>query len=84
MNTMPRTLSRKTLVLKMNPSCIDVFITNSPLSFQNAIAVPNALPNFHKMVITLRKMLFKKHSPIERHSSIEITIIFVRPNLKIT
>ena len=51
----------------MNPSCIDLFITNSPLSFQNTIAVSNGLSDFHKMVITVMKMSFKKHSPIERH-----------------
>ena len=50
----------------MNPSCIDVFITNSPLSFQNTIAVSNGLSDFHKMVTTVMKMSFKKHSPIER------------------
>ena len=51
----------------LNPSCIDLFITNSPLSFQNTIAVSNGLSDFHKMVITVMKMSFKKHSPIERH-----------------
>ena len=51
----------------MNPSCIDLFITNSPLSFQNTIAVSNGLSDFHKMVITVMKMSFKKHSPRERH-----------------
>ena len=51
----------------MNPSCIDLFITNSPLSFQNTIVVSNGLSDFHKVVITVMKMSFKKHSPIERH-----------------
>ena len=51
----------------MNPSCIDLFITNSPLSFQNTIAVSNGLSDFHKMVITVMKMSFKPHSPTERH-----------------
>ena len=30
-------------------------MTNSPLSFQNAIAVTNGLSDFHKMVITVMK-----------------------------
>ena len=51
----------------LNSSCIDLFITNSPLSFQNTIAVSNGLSHFHKMVITVIKMSFKKHSPTERH-----------------
>ena len=50
-----------------NASCIDLFITNSPLSFQNTVAVSNELSDFHKMVITVTRMSFKKHSPIERH-----------------
>ena len=37
------------------------------MSFQNTIAVSNGLSDFHKMVITVMKMSFKKHSPIERH-----------------
>ena len=51
----------------MNPSCIDLFITNSPLSFQNTTAISNGLSDFHKMVIRVTKMSFKKQSPIERH-----------------
>ena len=50
----------------LNLSCIDLFITNSLLSFQNTI-VSNGLSDFHELVITVVKMSFKKHSPIERH-----------------
>ena len=32
----------------LKPSCIDLFITNSPLSFQNTIAVSNGLSDFIK------------------------------------
>ena len=46
----------------LNPSCIDLFITNSHLSFQNTTAVSNGLSDFHEMVITVMK-----DSPIERH-----------------
>ena len=49
----------------LNPSCIDLFITNSPLSLQNIIAIFNGLSDFHKMVITVMKMPFKNHSPLE-------------------
>ena len=51
----------------LNPSCIDLSITNSPLNFQNTIAFTNGLSDFHKVVTTVMKMSFKKHSPIERH-----------------
>ena len=50
-----------------NSGCIYLFVTNSTLNFQNTIAVSNGLSDFHKMVITVMKMSFKKHSPIERH-----------------
>ena len=66
MNKMPRTLSR-CFKNALNPRYIDPFRTNSPLSFQNEIAVSNGLSDFHKMVITVMKMSVKKHSPIERH-----------------
>ena len=51
----------------LNPSCIDLFTANIPLSFQNTIAVSNELSDFHKMVMTVMKTSFKKHSPIERY-----------------
>ena len=51
----------------LNPSCLDLFITNSPLTFQNTISISNGLFDFHKMVITVMKMSFKKHFFIERH-----------------
>ena len=73
-NTMPRTLSRKTLVL--NPSCIDIFITNSPLSFQNTIAISNGLSDVRKMVI-------RRSIPVV-NDTIQITNILIRPNLKTT
>ena len=46
----------------LNPSCIDLFMTNSPLSLQNTIAVSKALFDFHKITISVMK-----NSPIERH-----------------
>ena len=46
----------------LNPSCIDLLITNSPLSLENTIAISNGLSDFHKMVITVMKMSFKNHS----------------------
>ena len=49
----------------LNSSCIGLFITNIPLSFQNTITISNGLWDFHKKVITVMKMLFTKHSPIE-------------------
>ena len=64
----------------LNPSCIDPFVTNSPLSFQNTIAISNELSDFHKMVITV--MAFKKHSLKERHYRYYKYLI--RPNLRMT
>ena len=52
----------------LNPSSIDLFITNGPFSFQNTIAVSDGFSHFHKMVITVMKMPFKKHSPRERRN----------------
>ena len=43
-----------------NLSCIDLFVTNSPLSFQHTKAVSDGLPDFQKMVITVIKMSFKR------------------------
>ena len=36
-----------------NPSCIDLFITDSPNSFQHTTTVPIGLSDFHKMAVTV-------------------------------
>ena len=46
-----------------NPSCIDLFLTNSALSFQNTATVETGLSDFHKMVVTVMKTTFPKAEP---------------------
>ena len=46
-----------------NPSCIDLFLTNSSQSFQNTTTVATGLSDFHKMVVTVMKAHFLKHNP---------------------
>ena len=46
-----------------NPSCIDLFVTNSPRSFQNTITLASGLSDFHKMVLTILKSTFPKAKP---------------------
>ena len=38
-----------------NPSCIDLFITNSTNSFQNTTTIATGLSDFHKMIVTVFK-----------------------------
>ena len=55
-----------------NPSCIDLFITNSYQSFMKTTAVSNGLSDFHKMTLTVMKTVFPKAKPkliTYRHSS---------------
>ena len=46
-----------------NPSCIDLFLTNSSLSFQHTTTVETGLSDFHKMAITVMKTTFPKAQP---------------------
>ena len=46
-----------------NPSCIDLFGTNSPKSFQNTITFSSGLSDFHKMILTILKSFFSKVRP---------------------
>ena len=46
-----------------NPSCIDLFLTNSALSFQNTTTVETGLSDFHKMIITVMKTTFPRTEP---------------------
>ena len=48
-----------------NPSCIDLYLTNSPLSFQNTSSVFTGLSDFHKLVLTVFKTTFIKSTPKE-------------------
>ena len=46
-----------------NPSCIDLFLTNSSKSFQNTTTVSTGLSDFHKMIVTVLKTTFPKAKP---------------------
>ena len=46
-----------------NPTCIDLFLTNFPRSFQNTTAITTGLPDFHKMTVTVLKNNFCKPKP---------------------
>ena len=46
-----------------NPSCNDLYLTNSPLSFQNTTTISTGLSDFHKMTVTVLKTTFKKIRP---------------------
>ena len=46
-----------------NPSCIDLFVTNIPRSFQNTVTFASGLSDFHKMILTILKSTFSKVRP---------------------
>ena len=46
-----------------NPSCIDLFLTNSGNSFQNTQTVNTGLSDFHVMIVTVLKTTFPKVKP---------------------
>ena len=48
-----------------NPSCIDLYWTNSLLSFQNTSSVFTGLSDFHKLVLAVFKTTFVKSKPKE-------------------
>ena len=53
-----------------NPSYIDLFLTNRPRSFQNTLTIETGISDFHKMVITVMRVFYKKQKPkIIQHRS---------------
>ena len=48
-----------------NPSCIDLMLTNSNMSFQNTTTVFSSLSDFYKLVLTVLKINFTKNIPKE-------------------
>ena len=65
-----------------HPSCTDLFITNSPNSFQNFIVVETGLSNFHRMIVTVMKTSFHRLLSKIRHyrdcsNTIPISFVFL-------
>ena len=50
-----------------NPSRIDLFLMNSPNSFQNSGVVETGLSDFHRMIVTVMKTSFQRLPPKIRH-----------------
>ena len=48
----------------VNPSSIDIILTNKYRSFQNSLTVETGLSDYHKMTVTVLKMVVKKQTPI--------------------
>ena len=46
-----------------NPSCIDLIITNNPMSFLTTTTVTNGLSDFHKLSLTVFKSYLVKRKP---------------------
>ena len=46
-----------------NPSCIDLFLTNTIRSFQETQVFETGLSDFHKLVVTVLKSTFPKSRP---------------------
>ena len=44
-------------------TCVDLIITNRPKCFQNSETLETGLPDFHKMRLTVMKVLYKKQKP---------------------
>ena len=47
-----------------NPSCVDLFITNSSGSFMRTSAVSTGLSDFHKMIVTVMRTTFPRGGPL--------------------
>ena len=46
-----------------NPSCVDMFITNTASSFMKTKTVSTGLSDFHKMIVTVMRTTFPKIEP---------------------
>ena len=46
-----------------NPSCTELFLTNRPKCFQSTTTMETRISDFHKMVITVLKIFYRKQKP---------------------
>ena len=44
----------------LNPTCIDVMLTNKPKSFMKSTVIESDISDFHKMTLTVMKSFFPK------------------------
>ena len=57
----------------INPTCIDLIITNKPKSFQEPEVIKTGLSNFHKMSLMVMKVFYNKQKPkIIQYRSIKV------------
>ena len=47
----------------INPTCIDLIITNRPKSFQDSEVIKTGLSDFHKTSLTVMKVFYNKQKP---------------------
>ena len=45
------------------PSCVNLIITNRPKCFKNSVTLETGLSDFHKMILTVIKVFYKKQKP---------------------
>ena len=50
-----------------NPSCIDLFLTNRPRTFQCTTTIETGISDFHKLVVKVLKTFYKKQRPKITH-----------------
>ena len=74
-----KTLNKEPTCFKnyMSPSCIDLFLTNCPKSFESTLTIETGLSDFHKLIVTVLKA---KHENVPPKCSLnrETTKIFTR------
>ena len=47
----------------LNPTCIDLILTNKYNNFKNSITIETGISDFHKMTVTVLKTFFQKKAP---------------------
>ena len=47
----------------MSPSCIDLYLTNLPKSFESTLTIESRLSDFHKLIVTVLKVKDEKFPP---------------------
>ena len=66
--TWPHLSKKKRFKSITNPTCIDLFLTNSNLAFQHTETASTDLSDFHMLVVTVLKTCFSKKKPRELES----------------
>ena len=85
-----KALNKKAICFKnyMSPSCIDLYLTSCPKSFESTLTIETGFSDFHKLIVTVLKVKHEKVPPkiiqYRNYKSFDSTKFFKKLQVRLT